>query len=81
MKYGCSSEVGEIKCLLLKHPREAFIKQESIEEQWMDLNYMGRPDFKSTKISWLYSKNLFLRFIFCPKTQTLAWIPSTSTIR
>lgn len=46
MKYGCSSEVGEIKCLLLKHPREAFIKQESIEEQWMDLNYMGRPDFE-----------------------------------
>jgi len=43
MKYGCSSEVGEIKSLLLKHPREAFIKQENIDEQWMDLNYLGRP--------------------------------------
>lgn len=47
MKYGCSSEIGEIKSLLLKHPREAFIKQESIDEQWMDLNYLGRPNFKN----------------------------------
>jgi arginine deiminase len=45
MKYGCSSEVGEIKSLLLKHPREAFIAQENIDDQWIDLNYLGRPDF------------------------------------
>jgi arginine deiminase len=45
MKYGCSSEVGEIKSLLLKHPREAFIAQENIDDQWIDLNYLGRPNF------------------------------------
>jgi arginine deiminase len=45
MKYGCSSEVGEIKSLLLKHPREAFVAQENIDDQWIDLNYLGRPDF------------------------------------
>lgn len=44
MKYGCSSEVGEIKSLMLKHPREAFVKQEKVNEQWMDLNYSDRPD-------------------------------------
>jgi N-dimethylarginine dimethylaminohydrolase len=45
MKYGCSSEVGKIESLLLKHPKKAFIKQENIDEQWVDLNYMGHPDF------------------------------------
>jgi len=49
MKHGCSSEIGEIKSLLLKHPREAFIKQESIDEQWMDLNYLDRPDFENAE--------------------------------
>jgi N-dimethylarginine dimethylaminohydrolase len=46
MKYGCSSEVGEIKTLLLKHPREAFISQENIDEQWEGLNYQECPDFE-----------------------------------
>jgi N-dimethylarginine dimethylaminohydrolase len=45
MKFGCSSEVGGIKSLLLKHPREAFVNQKNIDEQWMSLNYYGRPDF------------------------------------
>lgn len=46
MNYGCRSEVNEIKILLLKHPREAFIKQEIIDEQWRDLNYLGRPNLE-----------------------------------
>ncbi len=45
MKYGCSSEVGEVKSLLLKRPQEAFVTQENINDQWIDLNYLGRPDF------------------------------------
>jgi len=48
MKFGCSSEVAEIKSLLLKHPREAFIKQENVDQQWMGLNYSGRPDFEKS---------------------------------
>lgn len=46
MKYGCSSEVKEIKSLLLKHPREAFLDQNNINDQWIDLNYLGPPDFE-----------------------------------
>jgi N-dimethylarginine dimethylaminohydrolase len=45
MNFGCHSEVGRIKCLLLKHPKDAFISDEHIENQWADLDYLGRPDF------------------------------------
>jgi N-dimethylarginine dimethylaminohydrolase len=47
MEYGCSSEVGAIKRLLLKHPSEAFVNDENIDNQWMDLNYMGPPDYNN----------------------------------
>jgi N-dimethylarginine dimethylaminohydrolase len=45
MNFGCQSEVGKIKRLLLKHPREAFINAESISRQWEQLNYLRPPDF------------------------------------
>ncbi len=45
MEYGCSSEVGAIKRLLLKRPSEAFISEKNIEMQWEDLNYLGAPDY------------------------------------
>jgi N-dimethylarginine dimethylaminohydrolase len=45
MRYGCQSEIGEIESLLLKHPREAFVSQQNIDDSWIDLNYLGRPDF------------------------------------
>jgi N-dimethylarginine dimethylaminohydrolase len=44
MEFGCTSEVGTIKRLLLKHPSEAFVNDENIDTQWMDLNYLGPPD-------------------------------------
>jgi arginine deiminase len=46
MQYGCQSEVEETKSLLLKHPREAFLDQKNIDDQWIDLNYLDRPDFE-----------------------------------
>ncbi len=45
MEFGCQSEVGLIKRLLLKHPTEAFISDSIVEEQWIDLNYLSPPDF------------------------------------
>lgn len=45
MEFGCESEVGAIKRLLLKHPSEAFLSDENIAAQWGDLNYMGPPDY------------------------------------
>jgi N-dimethylarginine dimethylaminohydrolase len=38
------SDVGTIKQLALKHPRDAFISDQVIERQWRELNYEGRPD-------------------------------------
>jgi N-dimethylarginine dimethylaminohydrolase len=45
MEFGCQSEVGLIKRLLLKHPSEAFISDSVIEKHWIDLNYLNPPDF------------------------------------
>lgn len=45
MEFGCSSEVGAIKSLLLKHPAEAFISDDFIAGQWPELNYQGPPGF------------------------------------
>lgn len=45
MKSNCQSEVGKIERLLLKHPRDAFLNQENINNQWEKLNYSGCPDF------------------------------------
>ena len=45
MEYGCQSEFGPIRRLLLKHPSEAFISDEIISAQWADLNYLGAPDY------------------------------------
>lgn len=46
MEYGCRSMVGKIKSILLKHPRDAFISEKNIGNQWRKLNYMSKPDYK-----------------------------------
>jgi N-dimethylarginine dimethylaminohydrolase len=45
MKFGSQSEVNPIKSLLLKHPRDAFLSQESIQAQWKKLNYSESPNY------------------------------------
>ncbi len=45
MKFGCQSEVNQIKTLLLKHPKDAFMSQEYIQSQWKELNYLASPDY------------------------------------
>lgn len=44
MKPGTPSEVGPIRGLLLKHPREAWLDQKSIRKQWKALGYTDEPD-------------------------------------
>jgi N-dimethylarginine dimethylaminohydrolase len=39
------SEYGELKSLLLKHPREAFRDEEYLESNWRNLNYLSKPDY------------------------------------
>jgi len=45
MKFSCQSEVDQIKSLLLKHPKDAFMSQEYIQSQWKELNYLASPDY------------------------------------
>jgi arginine deiminase len=47
MKYGCQSETGPIKSIILKHPKDAFYNQEYVNANWKDLNYIGCPDYES----------------------------------
>jgi len=39
------NEVGTIRKLILKHPRQAFISDTAIARQWKALNYPAPPDF------------------------------------
>jgi len=44
--YGCQSMFAPVRRMLLKHPRDAYLNQATIDRQWKDLNYLGRPDFE-----------------------------------
>lgn len=45
MKFGCRSEIGCIERLLLKHSREAFISQGTVDRQWRRLHFSARPKY------------------------------------
>ncbi len=38
------TEFGAIRHVLLKHPRDAFVTDEAIDDQWRELHYVERPD-------------------------------------
>ncbi|UCC80045.1 MAG: amidinotransferase [Candidatus Zixiibacteriota bacterium] len=52
MKIGCQSEYGKIERLMLKHPKDAYINQDSIDKQWEKLNYTGPTDYKRAVIEY-----------------------------
>ncbi|MEM9328422.1 MAG: hypothetical protein AAGA85_22330, partial [Bacteroidota bacterium] len=37
------SEYGTMESVLMKRPEEAFVRQELIDEQWKELNFLHRP--------------------------------------
>lgn len=45
MKTNGQSEIGTIRSILLKHPKDAFLSQGNIDQQWRQLNYTDRPDY------------------------------------
>ncbi|NIM59968.1 MAG: amidinotransferase [Candidatus Aminicenantes bacterium] len=45
MRFGGHSEVDQIKSVLLKHPKDAFMNQDNIQFQWKELNYLACPDY------------------------------------
>jgi N-dimethylarginine dimethylaminohydrolase len=46
MKFGVKDEVGRIKSLLLKNPRDAFKGPHQINNQWKNFNFLNPPDYK-----------------------------------
>jgi N-dimethylarginine dimethylaminohydrolase len=44
MAISYQSEYGELKSLLLKHPRNSFLSEKYLEENWQGLNYLSKPD-------------------------------------
>ena len=42
---GAQSEIAAVRSLLLKHPRDAWLSQDSVSSQWRPLNYASEPDF------------------------------------
>ena len=46
MPITAQSDVGQIRRLLLKHVRDAFVDDTRIDSQWRRLNYYGRPDLR-----------------------------------
>ena len=45
-KYGLNSNVKKLKNVILKHPTDAFKSQANIDEQWQELNFIAKPDYK-----------------------------------
>jgi N-dimethylarginine dimethylaminohydrolase len=46
MKFGVKDEVGQIKSLLLKNPRDAFENSRQIDSQWKTFNFLTPPDYE-----------------------------------
>jgi N-dimethylarginine dimethylaminohydrolase len=44
MQATAQSDVGQVRQLVLKHVRDAFVDEATIDRQWRQLNYFGRPD-------------------------------------
>ncbi|MBJ13259.1 MAG: amidinotransferase [Candidatus Marinimicrobia bacterium] len=45
MQFGCQDMVKQVRRVLLKHPRDAFIDQNTINRQYSELNYSIAPNF------------------------------------
>lgn len=47
MKYGCQSMHKQIERILIKHPKDAFISQKHLAENWEKFNYTSEPDYET----------------------------------
>ncbi len=75
MPYGCTSEVGDIKSLLLKHPRTAFVDQPTVNRQWQSLNYLDLPDYQEACQEYDHFHSLLMTHV--PSIKFLPFNPDT----
>ncbi len=52
MKITCQSEFGKIETIFLKHAKDAFINEETIDKEWAILNFTSRPDLQKALLEY-----------------------------
>ncbi|MDB9884298.1 arginine deiminase family protein [Candidatus Marinimicrobia bacterium] len=57
--FGCQSMVGEIKRVLVKHPKDAYQNQLKIDAQSKKLNYLSKPAYKKSTSDYEQLINFF----------------------
>lgn len=71
MALGAQSEVAPARAVLLKHPREAWIDQNTVGQQWRALRYTDEPDFERAVVEYDRLVDLLRKFVadirFLPK--------------
>jgi len=63
MRYGCQSMIGRIERVLVKHPREAYVNEETLRAQWEGLNYLACPDYDKAVTEFEGFVELLKKFI------------------
>ncbi len=58
MEIGNQSEVGKIERILIKHPKDAFISQDNIDNQWSELGYGSAPVYNEALEEYEYFVSL-----------------------
>jgi len=62
--FGCQSMYAPIRCMALKHPRQAFISQANLEAQWKSLAYFGCPSFENSLAEYEKFSDILEQFDF-----------------
>ena len=52
MRTTAQSDVGKLRKLIVKHVRDAFVDDATIDGQWQRLNYHGRPDLPRAVVEY-----------------------------
>lgn len=58
MDYGCQSMYKKINRILVKHPKDAFLSQGSLAENWKKFNYLSEPDYESAVEEFTVFENI-----------------------
>ncbi len=63
MHYGCQSMYKNIEQVLLKHPKDAFISQKHLTDNWKKFNYVDVPEYETTLQEYLVFEGIIKRYI------------------
>jgi N-dimethylarginine dimethylaminohydrolase len=58
MNLTCQSEYGTLQSVFIKKVADAFVDQQTISNQWKELNFLSEPDFKIAQSEYLFFEKL-----------------------